>query len=149
MPFEKQLQSLVATFYCPMGGEQRCDWLLGRRKTSRPRSHHVVVVVPLDDVGGREQFLLDGRGRGRGWLHPGLEQVGHVEHLVDAERKSKVRKREDVSKNRGGQSDPHEALKPQRSVSLSFMVVNKDSQYWIAGRTKRSNEPSLCCSLQS
>lgn len=103
MPFEKQLQSLVATFYCPMGGEQRCDWLLGRRKTSRPLSHHVVVVVPLDYVRGGEQLLLDGRGRGRGWLHPGLEQVGHVEHLVDTERESTVRKHEDVSKNRGGQ----------------------------------------------
>lgn len=75
VPFETQLQSLVATFYCPMGGEQRCDWLLGRRKKWRPLSHHVVVVVPVDDVGRREQLLLDGGGRGRGWLHPGLEQV--------------------------------------------------------------------------
>lgn len=51
MPFEKQLQSLVATFYCPMGGEQRCDWLLSHRKEMWPLSHHVVVVVPLNDVG--------------------------------------------------------------------------------------------------
>lgn len=144
MPFEKQLQSLVATFYCPMGGEQRCDWLLGRRKTSRASlSHHVVVVVPLDDVGGREQLLLDGRGRGRGWLHPGLEQVGHVEHLVDAERESKVSKHEDIGKNRRGQSDPNKDLKLQRSIYFSFMRVSKDSLYWIVGRTKNKNNKAI------
>lgn len=75
MQFEKQLQSLVATFYCPMGDEQRCDWLLGHRKMQWPLSHHVMVVVPVDDVGRREKLLLDGGGRGRGRLHPGLEQV--------------------------------------------------------------------------
>lgn len=75
MQFEKQLQSLVATFYCPMGDEQRCDWLLGHREMQWPLSHHVVVVVPVDDVGRREKLLLDGGGRGRGRLHPGLEQV--------------------------------------------------------------------------
>lgn len=54
-------------------------------------SHHVVVVVPLDDVGRRQQLLLDGGGRGRGRLSPGLEQVRHVEHLAgetEAERQA-------------------------------------------------------------
>lgn len=84
MPFEKQLQSLVATFYCLMGGEQHCDWLHGQQKS--PGSHHVVVVVPLDDVGRRQQLLLDRGGRGCGRLDSGLEQVRHVEHLVDTTR---------------------------------------------------------------
>lgn len=86
MPLEKQLQSLVATFYCLMGGEQRCHWLLGHRKFAAPVSHHVVVVVPIDDVGRRQQLLLDRGGRGRGRLDPGLEQVRHVEHLADMTR---------------------------------------------------------------
>lgn len=51
-----------------------------------PVSHHVVVVVPIDDVGGRQQLLLDRGGRGRGRLDPGLEQVRHVEDLADMMR---------------------------------------------------------------
>lgn len=73
--------------------EQRCNWLLGRRKTLWPLSDHVVVVVPLNDVRRREQLLLDGGGRGRGWLHPGLEQVWYIEHLVDTKREDQVRKK--------------------------------------------------------
>lgn len=73
MPFEEQLESLVATFYCPMGGEQRCGRLLALRKSGSRISHHVVVVVPLDDVGRRQQLLLDRGGRGCGRPDPGLE----------------------------------------------------------------------------
>lgn len=51
-------------------------------------SHHVVVVVPLDDVGRRQQLLLDGGGRGRGRLGPGLEQVRHVEDLAGETRQN-------------------------------------------------------------
>lgn len=51
MLFKKQLQSLVATFYCPMGVEQHRDRLLSHRKEMWLLSHHVVVVVPIDDVG--------------------------------------------------------------------------------------------------
>lgn len=75
MLFKKQLQSLVATFYCPMGGEQRRGRLLDHREEAWPLSHHVVVVVPFNDVGGRKQLLLDGRGRRCGRLRPRLEQV--------------------------------------------------------------------------
>lgn len=75
MLFKKQLQSLVATFYCPMGDEQLCGRLLGRRKEMQPLSHYVVVVVPFNDVRRRKQLLLDGGGRGGGQLYPGLKEV--------------------------------------------------------------------------
>lgn len=71
-----------------MGGEKRCDRLLGQGKG--PVSHHVVVVVPLDDVSRGEELLLDGGGRGGGRLHPRLEQVRYIEHLGGGERNVKV-----------------------------------------------------------
>lgn len=45
--------ALLATFYCPMGGERRRDWSQEdeEEEARRSSSHHVVVVVPLDDVG--------------------------------------------------------------------------------------------------
>lgn len=56
-----------------------------RAKEVGPPSHHVVVIVPVDDVGRREQLLLDRGGRGRGQLQAGLEQVGHVEYLEETD----------------------------------------------------------------
>lgn len=94
MLFKTQLQSLVATFYCPMGVEQRCERLPGHRKDTRPPSHHVVVVVPVDDVGWRKQLLLDGRRWECGGLHPGLEQVRHVENLADTRGEEQVNEAE-------------------------------------------------------
>lgn len=65
-----------------MGGWARRGHMVGSL------SHHVVVVVPLDDVGRRQQLLLDGGGRGRGRLGPGLEQVRHVEDLAGETRQN-------------------------------------------------------------
>lgn len=37
--------------------------------------HHVVMVVPLDDVRRREQLFLDWRGRRGGCLSFGFEEI--------------------------------------------------------------------------
>lgn len=86
-PIEKQLLSLVAlhsTVQREVSGAPRGLFAPGRCDRARC-SDHVVVVVPLDDVGRRQELLLYGRRRGRGRLHPRLEQVGHVEDLKGAE----------------------------------------------------------------
>lgn len=59
MPSEKQLPSLVATFYCLMGGEQRCDWLLGRRK-SGGTSHTMLwwLFLSMMSDEGSSSFLI-------------------------------------------------------------------------------------------
>lgn len=44
-----------------------------------------------------------------------------------------------------GKNEPHDDLKLQRSISLSFMIVNKDSRYWIAGGTKENNKAITMC----
>lgn len=52
--------------------------------------HHVVVVISVDNVGGRQQFLFDGRGRRCDQLHPGLEKVWHIKHLeIEREREGR------------------------------------------------------------
>lgn len=74
MPFEKQLQSLVATFYCLMGGEQHCDGLHGRRKSRRP-SHTMLwwLFLSMMSDEGSSSFLI-GEGGGVAGLILGLNR---------------------------------------------------------------------------
>lgn len=74
MPFEKQLQSLVATFYCPMGGEQRRDGLLGHRKRCG-LSHTMLLWLFLSMMSeeGSSSFLM-GEGGGVAGFTLGLNR---------------------------------------------------------------------------
>lgn len=74
VPFEKQLQSLVATFYCLMKGEQRCDWLLGHRKWGRT-SHTMLwwLFLSMMSDEGSSSFLI-GEGGGVAGLTLGLNR---------------------------------------------------------------------------
>lgn len=106
--------------------------VIGSSVTGRscsPLSHHVVVVVPVNDVGWREQLLLDGGGRGRGWLHPGFKQVWHIEHLVDThrgERGEETANREDIrnqQKKREGKNYPKPNKDGIRLLENMEMVI--------------------------
>lgn len=73
MPFEKHLQSLVATFYCLMGGEQRCDWLLGHKSG---RAFHTMLwwlFLSMMSDEGSSSFLM-GEGGGVAGLTLGLNR---------------------------------------------------------------------------
>lgn len=74
MPFEEQLQSLVATFYCPMGGEQHCDWLLSHRK-SCGLSHTILwwLFLSMMSDEGTSSFLI-GEGGGVAGFTLGLNR---------------------------------------------------------------------------
>lgn len=74
MPFEEQLQSLVATFYCSMGGEQRCDWLLGHRRR-RGLSHTMLwwLFLSMMSDEGSSSFLM-GEGGGVAGFTLGLNR---------------------------------------------------------------------------
>ena len=74
MPFEEQLQSLVATFYCPMGGEQRCDRLLSHRK-SCGLSHTMLwwLFLSMMSDEGSSSFLI-GEGGGVAGFTLGLNR---------------------------------------------------------------------------
>lgn len=53
-----------------------------------PHLHHVVVVVPLYDVGRREELFLDRRGWWSGGLGFGFEEVRYIEDLGEEKNKN-------------------------------------------------------------
>lgn len=74
MPFEEQLESLVATFYCLMGGEQRCNWLLALRKSGHV--FHTMLwwlFLSMMSDEGSSSFLI-GEGGGVAGLTLGLNR---------------------------------------------------------------------------
>lgn len=89
------------TFYCLMRSESSKNLLsaviLQKQLRRRQHLHHVVVIVPVNDIHRGQDLLPDGGGR-QGQRRLALEEVGHKENYTAGHQGSLGKSRQDIAR---------------------------------------------------